>query len=334
MRLLLISCSMSVLLACSGKVSSGGQCRDGKLDAGEDGDGADLGGNDCTSLGFTGGTLACRADCTFNDSACQSVFCGDGVAQGLEQCDGADLRGETCVSAGYSGGALACTGACRMDFSACTGLGPQCGNGNVEGLEECDGANMNGATCQNLGYGAGPLTCRIDCTLEPSACSNIAADPLSDATGCAGVYNIDQVLNYYLTLPAADWSAIKADDPEDNVEVVKGAEFSCEGETPIVVGVRRKRAGGDNKIGVKIDVNYFVANQTHYGLKNLVFDNSVGCCVADDGDLAAIIREYTAWRMMRFGGVVSSRTVFANLYVNNELLGVYINVERVDKVFL
>ncbi|HEX6853075.1 MAG TPA: serine protease [Candidatus Polarisedimenticolaceae bacterium] len=53
--------------------SSGGggeNCGNGVVDAGEQCDGSDLGGETCESRGFPGGTLSCTSSCTFNTSAC------------------------------------------------------------------------------------------------------------------------------------------------------------------------------------------------------------------------------------------------------------------------
>lgn len=54
--------------------------------------------------------------------------------------------------------------------------GPGCGDGLVTGAEMCDGDNLNGASCQSLGYGDGPLACNATCSaFDPSGCS--AAPP-------------------------------------------------------------------------------------------------------------------------------------------------------------
>lgn len=47
-------------------------CGNGKVDTGEDCDGTNLNGRSCSSLGFTGGVLACAASCLLNTSACTS----------------------------------------------------------------------------------------------------------------------------------------------------------------------------------------------------------------------------------------------------------------------
>jgi len=50
-----------------------GTCGNGVIDAGEDCDGGDLGGQTCIGLDYDGGTLSCQGDCTFDISACTDV---------------------------------------------------------------------------------------------------------------------------------------------------------------------------------------------------------------------------------------------------------------------
>jgi len=47
-----------------------GPCGDARVDMGEQCDEADLAGADCTTLGFTAGTLACLGSCRFDTSGC------------------------------------------------------------------------------------------------------------------------------------------------------------------------------------------------------------------------------------------------------------------------
>ncbi len=47
-------------------------CGNNIKEAGEQCDNADLGGASCSSQGFSGGTLSCRASCDFDTSACSS----------------------------------------------------------------------------------------------------------------------------------------------------------------------------------------------------------------------------------------------------------------------
>jgi len=121
-------------------------CGDMVIDADEECEGSDLSGNSCMSRGFTKGTLACSAACTFDENDC--TVCGDGVAEGTdssslgyETCDGSDLRNQNCLSIGQAAGVLACNDSCGWDISGCVGGGAVCGNGVVEEGELCDDGN-------------------------------------------------------------------------------------------------------------------------------------------------------------------------------------------------
>lgn len=46
-----------------------------------------------------------------------------------------------------------------------------CGNGNIDPNEQCDGANLNGFTCESLGNAGGSLGCDpVTCTFDTSLC--------------------------------------------------------------------------------------------------------------------------------------------------------------------
>ncbi len=45
-----------------------------------------------------------------------------------------------------------------------------CGDGKIEGDENCEGDNLNNQTCESLGYGSGTLTCDIACSFDTYGC--------------------------------------------------------------------------------------------------------------------------------------------------------------------
>jgi hypothetical protein len=45
-----------------------------------------------------------------------------------------------------------------------------CGDGKIEPSEECDGTNLNGATCETAGFAKGTLGCAPGCTFDTSGC--------------------------------------------------------------------------------------------------------------------------------------------------------------------
>jgi hypothetical protein len=158
-------------------------------------------------------------------------------------------------------------------------------------------------------------------------------DPdLEGALGCAGVFNPDQILDLYLDMDPAAWQTVLGDL---SFSIYVQAQFYCGDETPITVGVRRKRSGGTNKVGLKIDFNELVMGQRWHDLRKLSLENGVSSgSESDDVEMRELVAEYLSWRIMQLGTVISSRAVFANLHVNDEIVGTYVNVEQVDERFL
>jgi len=98
------ACAVEPGFTCSGAPSvCTGICGDGVAAGGELCDTADLGGNTCESAGFSGGPLACLADCTLDTTGCIPLEacdtgadedldglydCGDEDCAGVAPCDG------------------------------------------------------------------------------------------------------------------------------------------------------------------------------------------------------------------------------------------------------
>ena len=147
-------------------------------DRGEECDGASVGV--CTNSGnYVGGTLRCTADCRNDTSACIPAVCGDGKIEANEQCEGQDfgVRSSQCVdhqtlAHWYLEGTVRCGADCRFDYTGCRET--RCGDGVIEGNEQCEGTNMGqytGKTCQQIQpvYLSGMPSCR-QCKLDYTAC--------------------------------------------------------------------------------------------------------------------------------------------------------------------
>jgi hypothetical protein len=186
----ILACTASCTFDPSGCTGAAPVCGDANAEGLEECDGVDLKELDCVALGFDGGVLSCDSTCRLVTGECvgASTFCGDGTAQATEQCDGADLNGLACVDLGYDSGVLGCDASCLFDVSACVGTPAVCGDGILDGLEQCDGTVLGSTTCVDLGYAGGTLACDDSCTFDPSACTrpvcpNDVKEPGEDCDG-------------------------------------------------------------------------------------------------------------------------------------------------------
>jgi hypothetical protein len=126
--------------------------------------GVNNGANDCLTQAecdsyhdpsaFTGMTPQDTGACTDND--------GDDVQDGVDNCP--DMANHDQVDSDGDGIGDACA------------AGPVCGNGLQEAGEDCDGSDLDGESCQSLGYESGVLLCNPDCTLDDAGCSCSDAD--------------------------------------------------------------------------------------------------------------------------------------------------------------
>jgi len=148
-------------------------CGDGTANtAAEACDGADVRGATCGGLGLGTGVVTCTPTCTLDTTGCTGPpRCGDGVINlPGEACDGAALGGESCESLGLGPGTLACSPTCTFDTTGCSEP-PRCGDGVInQPGEVCDGADLGGKTCVDIGFLGGTLACRPDCTYDASGC--------------------------------------------------------------------------------------------------------------------------------------------------------------------
>ncbi|HEV8321592.1 MAG TPA: integrin alpha [Myxococcota bacterium] len=144
--------------------------------------GAPGGGCGCTTPERFCGDGACNSgetctDCPDDCGDCPA-YCGDGTRDFPdEDCDGSDFGGRTCLTDGYSGGTLGCDAGCRLSWAACT----TCGDGAIEGAEQCDGGNVGIQDCTTVGQGfvGGTLACNgVTCGYDTSGC--ISPDTCGD----------------------------------------------------------------------------------------------------------------------------------------------------------
>ncbi|MHC4673227.1 MAG: lamin tail domain-containing protein [Planctomycetota bacterium] len=152
------------------------------------------------------------------------------------------------------------------------------------------------------------------------------------------VFNPYQVLTLNLEMDPADWVTIQNDDPEDTIPQIEvPAMFWADGESPILVSVRRKQ--GDSlqngtpfaKVSLRIDINDFVTGQSWHGLKKVNLEN---------GDDVDVVSEGLAWQIERLAsgtqgyGYDAGHFAWVRLNINGDYIGVYLNIEFRDKRFM
>ncbi len=141
-------------------------CGDGVFNLNEECDGTNLGTLDCNALGYgPNGTLSCFENCTLNVTQCDAPpveLCGNGTLDPLEECDDG---GRSNVD--INGDPDTCSETCKL-------IPPTCGVGGVDAGESCDGTNLNGETCESLGYQTGVLYCGSDCHFREDGCSFVS----------------------------------------------------------------------------------------------------------------------------------------------------------------
>jgi hypothetical protein len=151
----------------------------------------------------------------------------------------------------------------------------------------------------------------------------------AQAPSYSQLYNPFQVLNLNFEMSPEDWAAVQADD---TLDLEKPAWFWADGESKMLVSVRRKSLFADSdKISLKIDVNEYFDQNIWHGVKKLSFEN---------GFDADVVSEGFAWYLHRQAATLPGdnyqpgHAAWVNVNLNGTPLGVYASVEQVDKRFL
>jgi spore coat protein CotH len=141
-------------------------------------------------------------------------------------------------------------------------------------------------------------------------------------------YQPDRVQVIHLRIQSQDLQKMQAALPE---RVYMPATFQWGGVTIDNVGMRYKGnsssiPGQQHKRGYLIKFNEYTKGGTFLGLHRVALDNGV--------QFGSLFSEPLITGILRDLGIVAPRCNFAKLYVNGDYEGVYVNVERIDKVFL
>ena len=195
--------------------------------AGSCGDGLVEGGEQCDDRNDVG-TDACVS--------CQNSRCGDGqIRTGIEVCDSGDAANGTPCSAPYGATCNYCSRECTLR----TVSGPVCGDGTVNGAEQCDSrlpdspanwicvdtSNPWASSTALSPPGCSPSSCAISCATG-RACNNIisTSNPDTDGDGIGDACDpnddsrTDGCLDDATDCATVDFR-IRSESPEDIFEV-------------------------------------------------------------------------------------------------------------------
>ncbi len=164
-------------------------CGNGVVECNEVCDGADLGGETCSSQGCSGGTLACNGTCDgYDTSGCTdcAVCDNDGVCELGEDCNGcADCIG------GTTSGAVCGNGICEAgDGEDCVSCAQDC-NGRQGGKPSnrfcCgDGDGTNPLPCSDPACSTGGWSCTdTPGTPTPYCCGDLTCEGAESCSSCA-----------------------------------------------------------------------------------------------------------------------------------------------------
>ena len=139
--------------------------------------------------------------------------------------------------------------AADADLHGDTLVPPHCGDDTVEqGVEQCDGSDLDERDCASFGFFDGTLSCRANCTFDLSGCHN-CGDGICDAnedadscgtdccTPCGTTCCSDNELCYektYCAAPTAGTTLVYAtlERHDGNLGGRAGADSICQGDKP------------------------------------------------------------------------------------------------------
>lgn len=141
----------------------------------------------------------------------------------------------------------------------------------------------------------------------------------------------DHVVEVRIVMPEETWQQtvdnalaeeyVKADFWYD-AELIKDVAIRPKGNSSL----RTTARSGSNRIGLKVDFNFFNSARNLDGIKKVSFNNGFSD--------PTFIREVLGYKLFEAMDVPTPRSSFVDLWVNNTHLGLYTMVEQVDKTFL
>ncbi len=146
------------------------------------------------------------------------------------------------------------------------------------------------------------------------------------------LFDTNKVVDVYIEINATDWQAILADPMAEEYKPstmifngirVENVAFRTKGNSSLMSVARDKNS---NRYSFKVDIDHYLPEQTLAGIRKLNFNNN--------WNDPSYMRDYLSYDLMRYMGLPTPRIAYVNLYINNNLHGLYTVVEQVDSEFL
>ncbi|MBF7074260.1 CotH kinase family protein [Glaciecola sp. MH2013] len=153
----------------------------------------------------------------------------------------------------------------------------------------------------------------------------------NSANSAVNIYVQDRVESIYFDIEESQWQHLLDNASDEEYHL---ASVSYKGVTLDEVGIRTKGnsslqsviRSGSERFSFNIDINEYVDGQKLLGMKKFVLNN-----MFND---PSYMREYIAYDLLEEMGVATPEHSFVNVYVNDELKGLYLLVEFVNGDFL
>ena len=192
---------------------------------------------------------------------------------------------------------LSCSYSKQGGYHYCTTDPPaKCGNSKRELAEQCDGKDLNGATCKAFGYSGGAVKCTAGCKLDNSGCTGQSSCGSLPARDCSGS-SCGKLVAFaptsgpgYLVTHGAKLSWAR----QDTMMLVKyaAAAVACmmpgsyplglgdmsmqSGGTPKTSGGQLRHPSGTHDYGRDIDIAYYQTGQPNNYLRPVCQHSSGG----------------------------------------------------------
>ena len=141
----------------------------------------------------------------------------------------------------------------------------------------------------------------------------------------------ETIISLEIIVDKDEWQALL-----DNAQTKEwiSADLIINGERFTAVGVRTKGnsslsqvvMSNSDRYSLQFQFNKYIKGQTYYGLDTFCINNIMGD--------ATYMKDYLSYEIMKFIGVATPLTNYANVTVNGEDYGFFLALERYDKAFL